>query len=192
MGIIGKDYKFKLIRNYVSQETLNILTNYCFIKHQNNQSNFEPSNDNFVTWQYVDPIMESIMGYKLTTLEKETGLNLIPTYTVWRAYTYGNHLPKHKDRAACEISVTLNIGSDKPWPIFMDGKCFTLNQGDAVVYLGREVEHWREPYDGDYSFNVFMHYVNAEGPCAHWAFDKRKFFGEQTDGRQWEGQDKSK
>jgi hypothetical protein len=66
--------------------------------------------------------MESLMVNKLELMQKETGLELFPTYAFWRMYTLHADLKKHKDRPSCEISVTVMIGSDgTPWPIYMDG-----------------------------------------------------------------------
>ena len=55
----------------------------------------------------------------LPKMQKETGLELIPTYSYARIYKKGDILKRHKDRPSCEISTTLNLGGD-PWPIFID------------------------------------------------------------------------
>ena len=44
----------------------------------------------------------------------------------------------------------------------MDGKAINLKPGDAVIYKGCDVKHWREPYEGDYHIQTF-HYVDANG-----------------------------
>ena len=41
MGIIKKDFKFKKIKNFLSEQEINFLSSYCEIKHRNNQSNFD-------------------------------------------------------------------------------------------------------------------------------------------------------
>ena len=78
-------------------------------------------------------------------------------------------LKKHKDRHSCEISVTVFIVSDgeHEWPIYMDGKKVNLTPGDGVIYRGCDIEHWREPYKGDYHMQVFLHYVDANGKYAN-------------------------
>lgn len=110
-------------------------------------------------------------------MEKETGLSLLPTYAYWRMYTYGSYLKKHKDRPSCEISVTLHLGGDKKWPIFVEGKSFLLKPGDAIIYRGCEQEHWREKFYGDWYSQLFIHYVNANGPNKEWYRDKKKGVG---------------
>ena len=119
-------------------------------------------------------------------MQKETGLNLVPTYSYARAYKKGDELRRHKDRPSCEISTTVHLGGD-PWPIFIDGTGadnvideykkiikpnapagtrVDLEVGDMLVYSGCELEHWREPFEGDSCGQVFLHYNNVKGPNA--------------------------
>ena len=49
----------------------------------------------------------------------------------------------------------------------MGGKRYDLAEGDGIIYRGCEIEHWRNPCDGPdnyYSGQVFLHYVDANGP----------------------------
>jgi len=124
---------------------------------------------------YEDPIAEYFMCSKKSIVEKVFKTKLIPAYTYTRLY-YNNHiLPKHKDRPACEVSLTLNIWQDLDWPI-----CFEKNKkiiklvtkpGDAVFYEGPKYEHWREPYTGETCCQIFMHYVRENGPHKDWGYD---------------------
>lgn len=176
MGIV--DFKYKLIKNFLTQEEVKLLTDYCKIKHRVNFDSFDFTNDNGDTRFYADPIMESLMINKKQLMEKETGLELLCTYAFWRMYTKNADLKKHKDRPACEISVTVMIGSDgTSWPIYMDGKEFNLTAGDAAVYLGCEVEHWREEFKGDWHAQTFLHYVDKNGKNKEWEKDKRLTYG---------------
>jgi hypothetical protein len=71
------------------------------------------------------------------------------------------------------------IGSDgTEWPIYMDGKAYNLTPGQAMIYLGCELEHWREPFTGDWHAQTFIHYVDANGPNAEFKFDKRLYIGQ--------------
>ena len=56
-------------------------------------------------------------------------------------------------------------------------KNFDLGKGDAVFYKGCEVPHMRKPYDGDWYVQIFLHYVNADGPNKEWLRDKRQHWG---------------
>jgi hypothetical protein len=199
MGTI-KDLKYKLIKNFLTIEEVNLLTNYCRIKHRINCKSFDDiQNDNGDTFFYGDPLMESLMVNKLELMKKETGLELLPTYAFWRMYTLNADLKKHKDREACEISVTVMIGSDKTkWPIYLEpdstkgtfdsknneyfpsdskGIEINLNPGDALIYLGCELEHWRKEFEGDWHAQTFLHYVDKNGKNVEWFKDKRILYG---------------
>jgi len=181
MGIIRKDFKYKVIKNFLSKDEVDLLSLYCEIKHRTNFKEFDflqtGVGDSFF---YADPVMESLMLIKKEIMEKETGKKLLPTYAFWRVYTKYSDLKKHSDRPSCEISVTVNINGDKtPWPIFMDGTPVHLESGDGVVYLGCELEHWREEFKGDHQFQCFLHYVDAEGENKNCYMDQRPYWGTQ-------------
>jgi hypothetical protein len=178
MGTI-KDLKYKLIKNFLSYDEIRLLTYYCAIRHQTNFDSFDfKMNDNGDTYFYGDPIMESLMIKKLDFMQKETGLELLPTYAFWRMYTINADLKKHIDRPSCEISVTVMIGSDgTKWPIYMDGTEINMQPGDAAIYLGCEIQHWREEFKGDWHAQTFLHYVDKNGPNKEWFQDKRITLG---------------
>jgi predicted 2-oxoglutarate/Fe(II)-dependent dioxygenase YbiX len=101
---------------------------------------------------------------------------VLPTYTYSRVYKNGSILKKHSDRDSCEISLTLHLGGDKPWLIWIknpEGKdcSVELNPGDAMMYLGTIAEHWRDDYVGEEYVQVFLHYVRSRGKCAYTYFD---------------------
>jgi len=157
-----KNFKYKLIKNFLTKEEIKLLTDYCRIKHRLNFDSFDfRQNDNGDTYFYADPLMESLMINKLDIMQKETGLELLCTYAFWRMYTLNADLKKHKDRPACEISVTVMIGSDgTKWPIYMDGAEINMEPGDAAIYLVSEAEHWRVQLKGDLHAQIFLHYVD--------------------------------
>ena len=87
-------------------------------------------------------------------------------------------LKKHIDRPSCEVSVTVCVDScGEDWPIYMNGKPIILKPGDAAMYLGCEVEHWREEFMGDYQSQFFLHYVDKNGKNKEYALDSRPFIG---------------
>ena len=104
---------------------------------------------------------------------------VLPTYSYARVYKEGSVLEKHTDRDACEISLTLHLDGDYPWPIWIETpqqekKFVSLNPGDAMLYLGRIAPHWREEYRGTYYSQVFLHYVRSRGECSYAYFDNRE------------------
>lgn len=105
---------------------------------------------------------------------------VLPTYTYARIYKNGEILARHRDRPACEISLTVHIGGDADWGIGIQKPSgeeitLTLNSGDAMLYLGCIADHWRNtPFSGENYSQVFLHYVRSNGPCAWAYFDKRQ------------------
>ena len=204
--------KYQVIKNAISYELANFIYNYFLLKrdavrfmYENNIHSEDPI---LGTWSdqqipntyscYGDFVMETLIMKVLPVMKKETGLDLIPTYTYARAYKKGDELKRHKDRPSCEISTTVNLGGD-PWPIFIDGtgtdnvideyknihkpnapagSKVVLEVGDMLIYRGCELEHWREPFEGDSCGQVFLHYNDASGENAQEnKYDKRDFLG---------------
>jgi len=127
---------------------------------------------------YGDFMMDGLLNTLLPGIEESSGLKLFPTYSYFRVYKKGDTLAKHTDRSSCEISVTLCLGFEegKSWPIWIEGSRGTsslnLEAGDGLLYRGRECPHWREAFEGVSLAQVFLHYVDQNGPCAEWKFDK--------------------
>ncbi len=189
--------KYQVIKNAVSYELANFLYNYFMLKRDAVKfmydNNIHSQSSILGTWSdqqipntyscYGDFAMETLMMKVMPVMKKETGLDLVPTYSYARIYKRGDILKRHKDRPSCEISTTLNLGGD-PWPIFIDptgsdnvideyknihkpnapeGVRVNLEVGDMLVYSGCELEHWREPFEGDNCGQVFLHYNNRNG-----------------------------
>ena len=105
--------------------------------------------------------------------------SVLPTYSYCLIYGSESQLIRHRDRPACEISLTVHLGGDTKWPIYIKKPSgeevpFELNPGDAIVYLGCVAEHWREKFTGQYYSQVFLHYVRSNGPNAWAYFDKKQ------------------
>ena len=136
--------------------------------------------------KYADWVMETLLMFMIPIMKAKTGMELLPTYSYTRLYEKGNILHRHKDRPSCEISTTLHLGGDE-WPIYMDptgadnilsgretttvvkpgapkGIRVDLKVGDMLIYSGCELEHWREPFQGNICSQVFLHYNHAKGP----------------------------
>jgi len=122
-----------------------------------------------------DKLLKDLLPY----FEKVSGKKLYPTYSYARLYKSGEELKKHTDRPACEISATVTLGFDgNPWSIYMAGNKIDMQVGDAVLYRGIDVEHWREKYvEGKWQAQVFLHYVDADGPHADQKYDGRASLG---------------
>jgi len=130
-----------------------------------------------------DKLLEDLTPH----FELASGLKLFPTYSYARLYnSQDEELKIHRDRPACEISATLTLDFEGDvWPIFMGNNEDKANAtevkmeiGDAVMYRGCDIYHWREAYkEGKWQAQVFLHYVDQDGPHAEWKYDKRESLG---------------
>lgn len=125
------------------------------------------------------PTFDQLLQDLLPHFESACGKRLYPTYSYARLYKPGEELKKHTDRPACEISATVTLGFDGDvWSIYMAGNKVDMQVGDAVLYRGMDVEHWREAYtEGQWQAQVFLHYVDADGPHADQKYDGRESLG---------------
>jgi len=173
---------YTVVRSAFDPLSLEIYATYALMMRANNR--FGPRDDRQgFNDRYGDTLMESILIHLQPAMEQATGLSLLPTYSFLRIYETGAVLTRHTDRHACEISASLTIGSDapEPWPLCLESnlqpKSITLEPGDMLMYRGREVPHWREPFGGRYWIQAFFHYVDADGPLSAYKFDGRPCIG---------------
>jgi len=185
--------KYEVIEKAIPKE----LASFCYAyflnkrqvaKHLQNTKFISPFDETWGTWNddqvpntyshYADLVMETLSLRVQPKMMAITKMNLVPTYTYARIYKYGDILHRHKDRPSCEISVTVNLGNDgTSWPIFMDDTSLNIEPGDAAVYLGETVKHWREPFEGDFQAQAFLHYVDLDGPNKNHYKDGRQIWG---------------
>ena len=133
---------------------------------------------------YGDPAFDMAMVMSTEDIGKIVGKRLIPQYTYARIYKNGSDLKIHSDRPECQYSVTICLGGEyeKQWPIWIKdytGKSHEvpLDVGDMLVYSGCELEHWRERFEGNMQYQLFMHYVDSEGEYKDRVFDGRPNIG---------------
>jgi hypothetical protein len=195
-----KKNKFTIVKKAISKELAKFCFDYFILKrtvatHLFKHGISSPQQCLWGTWEdpqvlntyscYGDIAMETLLKYIKPIMEKVTKLKLNPNYSYARIYKKGDVLNRHKDRFSCEISTTLNLGGDV-WSIYLDptgkennkGVKINLNPGDMLIYKGNEIEHWREPFDGEICTQVFLHYNNitTEGSKDN-IFDKRPHLG---------------
>lgn len=132
---------------------------------------------------YCQPLSETLLDMMTGPLSSRLGYDLAPTFSYTRVYEPGAAMPIHQDRKSSELTATLTLGysTDQPWEIFLrnrNGKTlgFSLDQGELLIFMGHELAHWRDPWiapEGSWQVQVFMHYVDANGPFKHTRFDGR-------------------
>ena len=126
-----------------------------------------------------DVFMDGLLIDLLPLAEQVSCLKLFPTFSYFRVYHRDDVLERHIDRPACEISLSLCLGyqAERPWPILVEGPdgiaSIELAPGDGLFYRGIECAHWREALNGDHTAQVFLNYVDQNGPYAEWKYDKR-------------------
>src|SRR5262245_66530252 len=114
--------------------------------------------------------MEGLLEELMPRMEAETQRRLHPTYSYYRVYKRGDVLPRHTDRESCEVSVSLCLGyaASEPWPLWLErlgaSRAIALRPGDALLYRGIELPHWREAFAGEHAAQLFLHYVDRAGP----------------------------
>jgi hypothetical protein len=139
------------------------------------------------------PPMKTFLWGLTPAMEQVTGKRLIPTYDYFRIYREGDVCRVHRDREACEhsLSLTLAYSDGKPWalevgrhgatgpldPITEDFgpepmSALTMQVGDAVAYQGVQYRHGRTtPNPNRWSAHLFLHWVDPEGRHRGQAFD---------------------
>jgi len=195
-----KKNKYAVLKRAISKELADFVYKYFLNKRKVarflfDQKYISPFTNYFGVWtdsqvpntysHYADIVMETLLIEVKPVMEKHTKLKLSETYSYARIYKHGDILARHKDRYACEISTTLNLGGD-PWPIYLDptgktgqaGVKITLNPGDMLIYSGCELEHWRDEFKGDDCGQVFLHYnvANTKNDEENY-LDKRPLVG---------------
>ena len=188
-----KKDKYQVIKNAISKELADFCYQYFLNKrmvarHLFDEKYISQFTEYFGVWNdpqipetyshYADIVMETLLQKVKPIMEKEAGVKLIETYSYARIYKKGDELKRHKDRPSCEISTTMNLGGN-PWPIYLEPDIkLTLESGDMLMYRGCELEHWREPFEGEDCGQVFLHYNDASGKYAkQHKFDGRPMIG---------------
>ena len=178
-----QDQGFQKVKGYINPYFSLFLRNYFTLRVQNDKlgGDEQAPNSHCV---YGDPAFDMAMYMSTEDIGKIVGKNLIPQYTYARIYKNGSELKIHTDRPECQYSVTLSLGGEyeKPWPIWIKDYAGNVNEipldvGDMVGYHGTELEHWREKFEGNTQYQLFMHYVDSEGEYKDRVFDGRSNLG---------------
>jgi hypothetical protein len=191
---------YDVIRQAISKETaklvaieFNMLRDNTFYanKVDLNSIGFMNDFDNPLSFSWYGAYCsESLVALLLPKVEKVIGKKLYPSYSYARIYYTGAILKVHTDRPASDYAVTITIDIDEdqtePWPIHIrnfngEANALVLDVGDACVYCGDKLEHWREPYKGKKQIQMFLFYVSDESK----KFDTRPMLGASTDTKKY-------
>lgn len=188
-----KDHKYVIVPDIMDRKVCKSLSDHLLTLVSENKTRKDeqcPLSDSI----YGDPVFDKLLEDLKPKIEAATGLKLNPTYSYARKYAPGDRLDPHIDRPACEISATLTLDYDgRVWPIHVsrdetvenDIGGIELDVGSMVIYRGLDINHWREPYtEGKWQCQVFLHYVDAEGPYKDLKYDTRPVLGASTTTKQ--------
>ena len=160
---------YLIVRNFIpKEEALDLGLNFfkfCKYSDKKGKSDGQVSK---ATSVFSPSVGVEFLNKKCDELSNIVGCKLSPTYSYARVYENGSFLPIHKDKPACEISVTLHLNGDTSWPIHIvnpQGLPLDVNlqPGDIMIYLGCFAHHWRVKYTGKNYAQLFLHYVRSNG-----------------------------
>ncbi len=133
--------------------------------------------------KYGDPAFDTLCAGFVGALSEVAATELEPTYSYLRWYRPPCELIRHRDRDACGHTATVHLANwGEPWPFELEDACgakvrIELDPGDLLLVKGREIPHSRPHREaGDY-LQVFLHYVERDGPEAEYRFDRRPALG---------------
>lgn len=186
-----KKQKYLAIEQLIPIDVCRIVSHYSLLKEK---IEFTPEKGTEAQVEnahsvYGDTLMETLLYFLRPHMEQATGLELCPTYTYYRVYRPGMKLDIHRDRPSCEVSSTICLDykymlkdSEYRWGMYVEpGTLICQNPGDAIIYRGCEVDHWRDTFDAgptSYQVQAFFHYIDKNGPFyPEYAYDKRSYLG---------------
>lgn len=175
-------HNYVVLSEVITKERAKELTQYLFDLSEQGKTEKDPQcplSDSV----YGAPKYDELLQELAPQLSQNIGIDLLPAYTYARIYRPGEELKIHKDRPSCQYSATMTLGykeGSAVWPIFFDEDNrykIDLDIAELAMYKGCEVAHWRPPFKGEWQVQLFLHYVDANGPYKHHYADGRKEFG---------------
>lgn len=122
---------------------------------------------------FNDITLNKLLDKYRAKVEEVLSSELTSKYTFYRYSTAEkeNFLPRHVDRMVCQYTVSINLGfsGSKPWPLYIkntNGAIIEaiLYPGDAVLYSGHVLEHWRDELLEGNNYQLCLHYVDKNSP----------------------------
>ena len=121
-----------------------------------------------------DPVAHFFHQQFTDLVSQVAGERVRPTFLYFASYHPGSDLPPHRDREQCEYSMSVLLDHSPepddiaPWPIYVRppgediGVPIGLGIGDALLYRGREVVHYRYPLGQDQYSNLWFFFYVGE------------------------------
>lgn len=174
-----------ILEHLLDDQSVRLLSSYAGLLGQTGRMKVEQTQvpDSLVL--YGDPMFDTVMASLIPVVSEHVGSPVVPTYSFVRLYTRGQELAPHRDRRACQHSITVHLSASSPtrWPIGITDLHqrdheVDLRPGDGALYQGCALKHWRTACPTDWYLQAFLHFVEADGPFAEEIFDGRPNLGE--------------
>ena len=122
-------------------------------------------------YDFYCPFLSMIFHLKITPhVAKILNKEIIPSFCYTRLYFPGSKLNVHKDRPACEITVS-HCHYGKPWKIFILEDEFITQTGTSICYEGIDKEHCRISPTLSRTLYSFYHWVEKGGKYEEFKYD---------------------
>lgn len=182
------DVQYKVIRSALDKQAVKLMqwqfelkVRAMYFEHNVKEEDyrFGDKETPYAFGLYGNTISEGLLELLRPIMEQHIGKKLFPTYSLIRRYFNKSVLTRHLDRPSCQYSATFALEADRdPWPIWVEdlqGRQIEvkLNPGDMMIYRGDIRPHWRDEYTGKKHTQIFLHYVDANGPYAAYKYDTR-------------------
>jgi len=170
---------YKVIRNYIPpEEALRLGNEYRQTIANGGVYSYKADGEGSDRYDYYNNVSQvSLLSEKVSELNTLLGRKVLPAYAFLRQYGPEGYLSKHRDRASCEVSLSIHLCGDKEWAFGIEDiegnpVELILQPGDAVIYDAPNATHWRELYTGEFYIQTFHHYVLLGGKHEHLFFDE--------------------
>jgi hypothetical protein len=187
------------VKSFLGKDLCAYLYQTLLMKIQRGQFTTDQQSPDQPAWG-GSTMLDSLLLTQQQRVEELVGYALYPTYSYARVYSPGAILKPHKDRPSCEVSVTCTLGfAGEPSPLYFvkdkmkddlpagefdeehvkarwagkPTKLTLTEAGDAAVYLGPKIIHWRQEQPSERLAQVFLHYVRRDGQNNSQKYDGR-------------------
>lgn len=177
------EMKYARIDSFIDKTTVEIISQYMENTIRRGIRSADKNSEPTLYSYYADPLTEVLLVKCKEIVEATIERELLPTYSCSSIYKFGDKFENLRDREACEISVIVNVAyKGEVSPVYTKYKNRTeqhiLNPGDALIYMGCDVDCWIEPLvEGQLNVQFMMHYVDKNGPFASFEKDTRPMLG---------------
>lgn len=129
-----------------------------------------------------DPDLFYLLDKYKSRIERIVNKQLVSKYTFYRfsTHTKKNNLPSHIDRLVCEFTISINLSytGSRTWPLFIkdfNNKVVQANlePGDAVLYSGSYLQHWRDELEEGDNHQLCFHYADKNGLFKDFAWNAK-------------------